>query len=93
MFFSPFVFVLALVLGIPIARALATRIARGQPSLPADEIRRLRQELLEAAEQHAHDSDQRVLELEDRVEFLEKLLQAPRSPPPIAPPGGPSVKV
>ncbi len=89
--FSPFLFVIALVLGIPIARALAVRIARGQPSLPADEVKRLRQELLEASEQHAQESDRRVLELEDRVEFLEKLLQAPKPPPPIAPPGGPPV--
>ncbi|HEX9108405.1 MAG TPA: hypothetical protein VF832_14275 [Longimicrobiales bacterium] len=86
-----FIFVLLIIFGAPIAKAIAARIARGQAELPGDAVARLRQELLEAAEQHAHESDKRVLELEDRVEFLEKLLQAPKSPPPLAPPGGPPV--
>ena len=86
-----FIFVLLIIFGAPIAKAIAARIARGQAELPADAVARLRQELLEAAEQHTHESDKRVLELEDRVEFLEKLLQAPKSPPPLAPPGGPPV--
>ncbi len=85
-----FLFVLALVIGAPIAKAIAARIARGQPTLPPEVVQRLRQEL-EATEQRAQDSDKRVMELEERVEFLEKLLQAPKPRPPLAPPGGPPV--
>ncbi len=86
-----FIFVLALVIGAPIAKAFAARIARGQPTLPPEVVQRLRQEI-EATEQRALEADKRVAELEDRVDFLERLLQAPRSPPPLAPPGGPPVK-
>ncbi len=86
-----FLFVLALVIGAPIAKAFAARIARGQPTLPPEVVQRLRQEI-EATEQRALEADKRVAELEDRVDFLERLLQAPRSPPPLAPPGGPPVK-
>ncbi len=85
-----FLFVLVLVIGAPIAKAFAARIARGQPTLPPEVVQRLRQEL-ESTEQRAADADKRVAELEDRVDFLERLLQAPKSPPPLAPPGGPSV--
>ncbi len=85
-----FLFVLALVVGAPIAKAIAVRIARGQPTLPPEAVQRLRQEI-EATEQRAADADKRVGELEDRVDFLERLLQAPKSPPPLAPPGGPPV--
>ncbi len=87
-----FAFIIVLVIGAPIAKALAARIARGQPQLPPAEVQRLRQEI-EATEQRALDSDKRVGELEERVEFREKLLQAPKSPPPLAPPGGPPVSV
>ncbi len=85
-----FLFVLALVVGAPIAKAIAVRIARGQPTLPPEVVQRLRQEI-EATEQRAQEADKRVAELEDRVDFLERLLQAPKSPPPLAPPGGPPV--
>ncbi len=84
-----FIFIVALVIGAPLAKALAVRIARGQPTLPPAEIQRLRQEV-EATEQRALESDKRVGELEERVEFLEKLLQAPKQPP-LVPPGGPPV--
>ncbi len=87
-----FLFVLALVVGAPIAKAIAVRIARGQPTLPPDVVQRLRQEI-EATEQRAQEADKRVAELEDRVDFLERLLQAPKSPPPLIPPGGPPVSV
>ncbi len=82
-----FIFVLVLVIGAPIAKAFAARIARAQPTLPPDVVQRLRQEI-EATEQRAADADKRVAELEDRVDFLERLLQAPKSPP-LVPPGGP----
>ena len=85
-----FIFVLLIIMGAPIAKAIAARIARGQPTLPVDAIQRLRQEI-EASEQRAQDSDKRVAELEDRVDFLEKLLQAPKARPPLPPPGGPPV--
>ncbi len=84
-----FIFIIALVIGAPIAKAFAARIARGQPTLPPEVVQRLRQEL-EATEQRVQDSDKRVAELEDRVEFLEKLLQSPKRPP-LVPPGGPPV--
>ena len=84
------IFVLALVIGAPIAKGIAARIARAQPTLPPEVVQRLRQEI-EASEQRALDSEKRVAELEDRVEFLEKLLQAPKPRPPLAPPGGPPV--
>jgi hypothetical protein len=90
--FSPFIFVLCLVLGIPIARAFAARIARGTPELPPAELLRIRQ-ALEAAEQRSSESDHRVNELEDRVDFLEKLLQAPKPAPPLPPGGGPPMSV
>ncbi len=86
-----FLFVLALVVGAPIAKAIAVRIARGQPSLPPEVVQRLRQEI-ETTEQRALEADKRVAELEERVDFLERLLQAPK-PPPLAPPGGPPVGV
>lgn len=85
-----FLFVVALVVGAPIAKAIAVRIARGQPTLPPEVVQRLRQEI-ETTEQRALEADKRVAELEERVDFLERLLQAPKSPPPLAPPGGPPV--
>ena len=85
-----FIFVLLLVIGAPIAKAIAARIARGQPTLPPDVIQGLRHEI-EASDQRVQDSDKRVAELEDRVDFLEKLLQAPKAKPPLPPPGGPPV--
>lgn len=90
--FSPFVFVLFLVLGIPIAKAIAARIAKGGEAPPPEVVARLK-EALDAAEQRTLDSDHRVSELEERVDFLEKLLQAPRSKPPLPPPGGPTMPV
>ena len=87
-----FLFILLLVIGGPIAKAVAARIARGEPTLPPDVLQRLRKEL-EASEQRAQESDKRVGELEDRVDFLERLLQAPKTPPPLMPPGGPPVSI
>lgn len=84
-----FIFIIALVIGAPIAKAFAARIARGHPTLPPEVVQRLRQEL-ETTEQRVLDSDKRVAELEERVEFLEKLLQSPKRPP-LMPPGGPPV--
>lgn len=87
MFFSPFLFVLLLVMGIPISKAIAGRIQRGGEGPAPDLLRRLKEEV-EAAEARTLDSDKRMAELEDRVDFLEKLLQAPKGqatlPPPAA---------
>ncbi len=87
--FEPFTFILALVLGIPIAKAVAGRISRGGQPPPSDQVVALRKEL-EAAESRAVDAEKRVNDLEDRVDFLERLLQAPKQPP-LVPPGGPPV--
>lgn len=89
--FSPFIFVLLLVLGIPITKAIAARISRGAPEIPPQVLEELKREL-DAAETRALEADRRVVQLEDRVDFLERLLQAPKPAPPIAPPGGPPVK-
>src|SRR5512146_396364 len=97
MFFSPFLFVLLLVMGIPISKAIAGRLQRGGEGPSPDLLRRLKEEV-EAAEARTLDSDKRMAELEDRVDFLEKLLQAPKGqatlPPaaaaPAAPPVGPN---
>lgn len=88
----PFIFVLMLVLGIPIAKAIAHRISQGGEGVPPDVAMRLKQ-ALDAAEQRAQDADQRVGQLEERVDFLEKLLQAPKPRPPLPPPGGPATPV
>ncbi len=85
--FEPFTFIIALVLGIPIAKAVASRIARGGQGMPPDQVLGLRKDV-EAAEARALDAEKRVNELEDRVDFLERLLQAPKQPP-LVPPGGP----
>ena len=89
--FEPFTFIIALVLGIPIAKAVATRISRGGQGVPTDQVLALRKEV-EATEARAVDAEKRVTELEDRVDFLEKLLQAPKQPP-LVPPGGPPMNV
>ncbi len=89
---EPFAFIIALVLGIPIAKAVAARISRGGQGVPVDQVLALKKEV-EAAEARALDSDKRVSELEDRVDFLERLLQAPKPRPPLMPPGGPPANV
>ena len=88
MFMGPlFIFILLLVIGGPIAKAIALRIQKGGEGVPPDLVRRLKDEI-DAAEQRSLDSDKRVSELEDRVDFLERLLQAPKQgtlPPPATP--------
>ncbi len=71
-----FVLIILMMVLVPIARAIADRIGSGGPS-PV-ELERVRR-ALEAAEQRAADGDQRIGQLEERVDFLEKLLQAPRA--------------
>ncbi len=83
--FSPFLFVLLLVIGIPISKAIALRIQKGAEGVPPDVLQRLKEEI-ESAEQRALDSDKRVAELEDRVDFLERLLQAPKAQATLPPP-------
>lgn len=96
MFMGPlFLFILLLVIGGPIAKAIAWRIQKGGEGVPPDLLRRLKEEI-DAAELRALDSDKRVGELEERVDFLERLLQAPKSQatlPPPAPAQPPSAPV
>jgi len=76
-----FAFVFAMAVVVPIAKALADRIARGAPEA-AELTRKLQQ-----AEQRLHDTEVRLLALEERVDFYEKLLAGPR--PQTAPGLGP----
>lgn len=64
-------------LGAPIARAIARSIERHglqNVASPDPELRRL----LTAAEQRLSDSETRIAALEERVDFYEKLLAAPK---------------
>ncbi len=87
-FLGPFfMFVLILAIGGPIAKAIAMRIQKGGEGIPPEMLQRLK-EAVDAADQRVMDSDKRVSELEDRVDFLERLLQAPKGQatlPPAAP--------
>jgi hypothetical protein len=62
-----------LFVGVPIAEAVATRIKKsGGPD--AEEMKKA----LRVAEQRLADSETRIAALEERVDFYEKLLAAPR---------------
>jgi hypothetical protein len=70
-------FVLALVVLGPLARAVANRISRsGAPTDPGL-AQALRREL-EATETRAQESDRRIAQLEERLDFMEKLLREPK---------------
>lgn len=87
-----------LILGIifvfgPVARSIARAIDRvGHPAVgggpPSSEV----QKALAVAEQRLSESEARLAALEDRVDFYERLLQAPKatSSSPPAPPSLPS---
>lgn len=80
-----FILVILMLILVPIARAIADRIGSSGPApIEIDRVRRA----LEAAEQRAADGDQRVAQLEERVDFLERLLQAPKPGTGLPPSGG-----
>lgn len=68
-----FYFIFAMAVIVPIAKAIAHRIARGTPD--AGELKRQ----LQSAEQRLHAAETRLLALEERVDFYEKLLAGPRT--------------
>lgn len=73
-----FAFIAALVLLGPIAKAVAHRIARGAPD--AAELRKQ----LRATELRLNETELRLIAVEERVDFYEKLLAKPlesREPP------------
>ena len=61
------------VMGLPLAEAIATRIKKGGGP-PDPELRKA----LQHAEQRLAASETRIAALEERVDFYEKLLEAPR---------------
>ena len=68
--------IVALFIGVPIAEAIATRIKKG--GLPADQ--KQLEDLLRNAEQRLAANETRISALEERVDFYEKLLEAPKKP-------------
>lgn len=72
-----FLIIAIIFVGAPIARAIARSIERHglqNVASPDPELRRL----LSAAEQRLSDSETRIAALEERADFYEKLLAAPR---------------
>lgn len=60
-------------MGVPIAEAIATRIKKGGTPVPPDLDKALRN-----AEQRLAANETRISALEERVDFYEKLLEAPK---------------
>ncbi len=77
-------FILLLVIGGPIARALAHRIARtgGPVEPPSPELRNA----LQATEQRLADTELRLAAVEEKLDFYEKLLSNPERKPKSADP-------
>ncbi|HET9441417.1 MAG TPA: hypothetical protein VFO52_14670 [Longimicrobiales bacterium] len=74
--------VIALVfMGVPIAEAIASRIKKGGGSTDDKEV----QKALKLTEQRLAASETRIAQLEERVDFYEKLLSAPKDRPPSNP--------
>ena len=73
---SVFLFIAAIVLGAPIAKAIGRRIVLdGQPQgKPDPELRRQ----LQATEQRLAETESRLATLEEKLEFYEKLLAKPK---------------
>jgi hypothetical protein len=80
------IFVLALVVLGPLARAVSARISRPVQPVDTGLVQSLRREL-EATEARTQESDRRIAQLEDRLDFMEKLLREPKSRQQL-PPGG-----
>ena len=71
------VFVMILIfIGAPIAKAIARSIERGStpPSLPEAELRKA----LQSAEQRLSDNESRLAQVEEKLDFYEKLLAKPK---------------
>lgn len=70
-----FVFIIAIMLGAPIAKAIAQRIAReGTQPNPDPELRRQ----LQATEQRLSETETRLATVEEKLDFYEKLLSKPK---------------
>ena len=68
------IFIIALIfVGVPIAEAIATRIKKGGGP-GEDELKKA----LHVTEQRLAASETRISALEERVDFYEKLLEAPK---------------
>lgn len=76
-------------LGIPIVRALVRRIERRGTRGPEGEVVTLRSEVLELRQrlESLEEAGQRVAELEERVDFAERMLAQHRQARPLAPGG------
>lgn len=64
-------------MGVPIAEAIASRIKKGGGSPEDKEV----QKALKLTEQRLAASETRIAELEERVDFYERLLSAPKDKP------------
>ena len=82
---SVFLWLAVIMLGLPVARALAVRIAAKRDTDPAL-AERLRRHL-EIAELRAEEGEKRIAQLEEKVDFLERLLKNP-APAKLPPPDG-----
>ena len=68
--------VVAIFIGVPIAEAIAARIKKSGPVDQGELEKALRN-----AEQRLSAQETRIVALEERVDFYEKLLEAPKGPP------------
>ncbi len=72
-----FPFIVALVVLVPLAKALANRISRGGTSGPGEaELRKA----LRASEHRQAETETRLAAVEERLDFYEKLLANPQKP-------------
>ena len=67
--------VVAIFIGVPIAEAIAARIKKSGPVDQGELEKALRN-----AEQRLSAQETRIVALEERVDFYEKLLEAPKGP-------------
>jgi hypothetical protein len=72
-----FLWLAIIMLGLPVARAVAVRIAARRDTDPAlaEQLRKH----LEIAESRAEEGERRIAQLEEKVDFLERLLRDPKS--------------
>jgi hypothetical protein len=82
-----FLWLAIIMLGLPVARALAVRIAAHRDTDPmlAERLRKH----LEIAESRAEEGERRIAQLEEKVDFLERLLRDPKSAGRLPPPSSP----
>ena len=74
---SIFIFILAIVVLGPLAKAVAERISKGEKVGPGEADLR---KALQSNEQRLAETESRLATLEDRLDFYEKLLANPRKP-------------